>query len=347
MTTTIVGIGFAAGYDPRLAPVDPRSGLLGITSSLVLAGLGYSVPLLLILLAHELGHYLTCRHYGLDASPPFFLPLILPIQPFIVMPGTFGAVIRIREPIRDKRALFDMAVAGPIAGFAVALPFACYGILHTRLNFEPVSPGSVLFGYPLVVKGLQILLTGHTFTSVHVLEHPTFFAAWFGFLVTALNLIPAGQLDGGHTLFAVSPVAHRALRWPLVAVLAAAGWFLFPAWGLWAVIVIVMSRFGRAQLRDAGSPLGPRRVALAVLVLVIFVISLVPVPYRFGTDLAPFRSPREGGGTVVHQLDLHRGPEAPGRHGDSRGSKDRKVAFEERLRLVGARSPLEAGPPPA
>ncbi len=159
-----------------------------------------------------------------------------------------------------------MAVAGPIAGFAVALPFACYGILHTRLNFEPVSPGSVLFGYPLVVKGLQILLTGHTFTSVHVLEHPTFFAAWFGFLVTALNLIPAGQLDGGHTLFAVSPIAHRALRWPVVAVLAAAGWFLFPAWGLWAVIVIVMGRFGRAQLRDAESPLGPRRVALAVLV---------------------------------------------------------------------------------
>ncbi len=342
-----MGIGLAAGFDPRLALVDPRSGLLGITPALVLAGLGYSVPLLLILFAHELGHYLMCRRYGLDASPPFFLPLILPIQPYFVMPGTFGAVIKVREPIRDKRALFDMAVAGPIAGFVVALPFACYGILHTRLNFDPVPPDATLFGYPLVVKGLQILLTGHAFTSVQVLEHPTFFAAWFGFLVTALNLLPAGQLDGGHTLFAVSPTAHKALRWPLVAVLAAAGWFLFPGWGLWAVIVIVLSRFGRAQLRDAETPLDPRRRAVAVLVLVIFVVSLVPVPYRFGSDLAPLRPPREGGGTVVQELHLHRRPEAPGRHDDPRGAKHREVAPEERPRLVGAGRPLEPGPPPA
>ncbi len=320
---------------------------MGITPALVLAGMGYSFPLLLILLAHELGHYLMCRRYGLDASPPFFLPLVLPIPPFIFMPGTFGAVIKVREPIRDKRALFDMAVAGPIAGFVVALPFACYGILHTRLNFEPVPSESILFGYPLIVKGLQLLLTGHTFTSVHVLEHPTFFAAWFGFLVTALNLIPAGQLDGGHTLFAVSEAAHKALRWPLVAALAAAGWFLFPIWGVWAAIVIVISHFKHPRLRNADAPLGSGRLGVALLVFAIFMVCVVPVPFREGADLAPLRPPREGGGTVVHQLHLHRGPEAPGRNGDPRGSKDREVAFEERPRLVGARGSLEAGPPPA
>jgi hypothetical protein len=341
-TTTFVGIQLAVGYDPRLALVDPRSGLLGFTPALVLAGLGYSVPLLLILLAHELGHYVMCRRYGLDASPPFFLPFI----PIVPLPGTFGAFIRVREPIRDKKILFDMAVAGPIAGFLVALPFAAYGILHTRLNFEPLGEGTILFGYPLAMKVLQLLLTGHTFSSVHVVEHPAFMAAWWGFFVTAINLIPAGQLDGGHTLYAVFGRRHRLFRWPVLIALAGLG-FLYTGWWVWAGIVLVLTGLRHPAVLDEDAPLDPLRRKVAAAVLLIAILSFVPVPIEDSGDLAPRRSPREGGGTVVHQLDLHRGPEAPGRHGDPRSSKDRKVAFEERPRLIGARSPFEAGSPPA
>mgnify|MGYP001212111832 FL=1 len=283
-----------------------------------------------------------CRRHGLDASPPFFLPFI-PIAP---LPGTFGAFIRVREPIRDKKVLFDMAVAGPIAGFLVALPFAAYGILHTRLNFEPLGEGTIFFGYPLAMKVLQLLLTGHTFSSVHVVEHPAFMAAWWGFFVTAINLIPAGQLDGGHTLYAVFGRRHRLFRWPVLVALFGLG-FLYTGWWVWAGIVLVLTGLRHPAVLDEDAPLDPFRRKVAAAVLLIAILSFVPVPIEDSGDLAPLRPPREGGGTVVHQLDLHRGPEAPGRHGDPRGSKDREVAFEERPRLVGARGPLEAGPPPA
>ncbi len=341
-TTSFVGIQLAAGYDPRLALVDPRSGLLGITPALVLAGFGYSVPLLLILLAHELGHYLACRRYGIDASPPYFLPFL----PVVPLPGTFGAFIRVREPIRDKKALFDMAVAGPIAGFLVALPFAAWGIWHTRLNFDPPGEGTIYFGYPLAVKGLQLLLTGHTFSSVHVIEHPAFLAAWWGFVVTAINLIPAGQLDGGHTIYAVFGRRHRLLRWPVLLALVGLG-FLYPGWWLWAVIVLVLTGLRHPPVLDEDVPLDPLRKKVAVAVLLILVVSFVPVPIRDSGDLPSPRPPRERRGTVVHQLDLHRDPEAPGRHGDAGGPEDREVAAEERPCLLGARRPLEAGAPPA
>ncbi len=341
-TMTFVGIQLAAGFDPRLAVVDPRSGVLGITPALVLAALAYSVPLLLILLAHELGHYLACRRYGIDASPPFFLPFL----PIVPLPGTFGAFIRVRQPIHDKKALFDMAVAGPIAGFLVALPVAAWGILHTRLNFEPPTDGTIYFGYPLAVKVLQLVLTGHTFTSVHVVEHPAFLAAWWGFVVTAINLIPAGQLDGGHTLYAVFGRRHRHLRWPILAILVALG-FLYTGWWVWAAIVLVLTSLRRPPLFDEDVPLDPRRRAVAAAVLAILVLCFVPVPISESGDLAPLRAPRERGGTVVHQLDLHRGSEGAGRHGDARGAQDGHVAVEERPGLLRAGRPFEAGPPPA
>jgi Predicted membrane-associated Zn-dependent proteases 1 len=159
----------------------------------------------------------------------------------------------VREPIREKKALFDMAVAGPIAGFLVALPIAAWGIWHTRVNFDPPAEGTIYFGYPLAVKLLQLLLTGHTFSSVHVVEHPAFLAAWWGFVVTAINLIPAGQLDGGHTLYAVLGRRHRLLRWPVLLVLAGLG-FLYPGWWLWAVIVLVLTGLQHPPVLDEDVP---------------------------------------------------------------------------------------------
>ena len=251
-----------------------------------------------------------------------------------------------REPIREKKVLFDMAVAGPIAGFLVALPFAAWGIWHTRLNFEPIGTGTIFFGYPLAVKALQLLLTGHTFSSIHVVEHPTLMAAWWGFVVTAINLIPAGQLDGGHALYAVFGRKDRHFRWPVLLSLAGLG-FLYPGWWLWAVIVLVLTALRRPRVHDEDVPLDPRRRAVALLVLAMLVLCFVPVPISDSGDLAPLRPPRERRGTVVHQLDLHRGPEAPGGHRDSRGAEGREVAAEERAGLVGPGRPLEPGTPPA
>ena len=228
----------------------------------------------------------------------------------------------------------------------MAIPFAAYGILHTRLNFEPLGEGTIFFGYPLAMKALQLVLTGHTFTSVHVVEHPAFMAAWWGFFVTAINLIPAGQLDGGHTLYAVFGRRHKHFRWPVLVALVALG-FLYTGWWVWAGIVLVLTGLRHPQVYDEDTPLDPFRRWIAAAVLLIAVLSFVPVPIRDSGDLAPFRPPRERRGTVVHQLDLHRSSEAPGRHGDARGTKDREVAPEERPRLVGASGSFEAGSPPA
>ena len=337
-TTSLVGLQLAAGYDPRLALVDARSGTLGITPALVLASFGYSVPLLLILLAHEMGHYLACRKYGVDASPPYFLPFL----PIVPLPGTFGAFIRVREPIRDKKVLFDMAVAGPIAGFVAAIPVAAWGVLHTRLNLDPPVEGTIFFGYPLAISAIQLLVAGHTFTSVHVVEHPALMAAWWGFVVTAINLIPAGQLDGGHALYAVFGKRHRLFRWPVLLALVGLG-FRYTGWWLWAGIVLVLTAFRHPPLLDEDAPLDGRRKAVAALVLVILLLSFVPVPIRESGGRTPLRPPREGGGTVVHELDLHRRPEAPGRHGDARGAQHRDVAPEERPGLLGPGRPFEAG----
>lgn len=352
-TMTMIGAIFAAGYDRRLVIPDPADRLIGlfphlalhgivITPELLIAGLSYSIPLLSILLAHEMGHYLSCKRYGIDASPPFFLPFL----PIVPLPGTLGAFIRVREPIRDKKALFDMAVAGPISGFLVAVPFAYWGILHTRVTYDPPTLGTYYFGYPIVMTLLQFLTPGGTFTSFQVVEHPTLMAAWWGFVVTAINLIPAGQLDGGHTLYAVFGSRQRLFRWPVLLILFALG-FMYVGWWVWAGIAFILTALGHPRVFDENLPLDPIRKLVAVLTFAILVLTFVTVPVRELRDLPPLRAPRERGGTVVHQLDLHRGSEGAGRHGDARGAQDGHVAVEERPGLLRAGRPFEAGPPPA
>ena len=261
------------------------------------------MPLLAILLAHEMGHYLMCRRYGIDASPPYFIP-------FPSLVGTMGAFIRIREPFRTKTHLFDVGVAGPIAGFVVALPFLVYGITHTRVNPVPVEGGTLVFHYPLLVIFLQKALVGQTFTSLEVIEHPAFLAGWFGLFVTALNLVPLGQLDGGHALYAIAGRHTRKIVFPLLAVVVALG-FKFAGWWFWAALLLIMG-LRHPRLVDEEEPLDPRRKAVALLVLLLFVLCFTPVPLSETDDLPSGRPPVERGGTVVHQLDLHRGAEHAG-----------------------------------
>lgn len=244
---------------------------------LVSLGLSFSLPTLIILLCHELGHFLACQRYRLPATPPFFLP-----APFGV--GTAGAFIRIRAPIRSKRELFDVGVWGPLAGFAALLPFLFYGIAHSR----PALPEAAALGGAggwLLVPGdcLAVRWTARFFHGPlpdgAVLDlHPFALAAWFGLLATAINLLPLGQLDGGHVLYAVTGRLQRRLALPLWIGLGFAG-MVWTGWLLWCVIVLFMGLF-HPPVRDETTPLDPGRRLLAWVALAIFVVSFMPVPLR-------------------------------------------------------------------
>ena len=165
-------------------------------SAALLKGLRFSIPAMLILGIHEMGHYLMCRRYGLAATYPYFLPA----PPFLTPFGTFGAVIRIKEPIRRKAILLDVGAAGPLAGFVAATGFLLASVGRIVPARDVTGAETMLFNYPYVVRLAQDLMGTARYTSMDVHEDPMFMAAWFGFLVTALNLLPIGQLDGGHIL---------------------------------------------------------------------------------------------------------------------------------------------------
>jgi membrane-associated protease RseP (regulator of RpoE activity) len=231
-------------------------------------GLEFSAPLLLILLAHELGHYLECRRYRVDATLPFFLP-----SPTLF--GTWGAFIRIRSPIYSRTALFDIGVAGPIAGFLVLMPFLIAGIWESRVL--PVRPGAehFTFGVPILFRLLEAMFFPGV-PSARIALHPVAMAAWVGLLATAFNLLPIGQLDGGHILYAVFGEApHRVISLSFVAVLIAAGFFYWP-WWLWAVLMFFLGR--RHPLIYDRTPVGRGRMALFAAAVIMLVLSATVIP---------------------------------------------------------------------
>jgi membrane-associated protease RseP (regulator of RpoE activity) len=335
LTTTFVGAQFAASYDKSLLPAQGLDSAAAV--KLIVAGLFYSIPLLAILLSHEMGHYLMCRRYGIDASPPYFIPIPLVL-------GTMGAFIRIREPMRAKNHVFDVGLAGPIAGFAVTLPVLLYGVAHTiPVGHQAAAEGSQVFQYPLLVTLFQKLIFGSTYTSYDVYEHPTFMAGWAGLFVTAFNLIPLSQLDGGHALYAVAGRKQRFFAFPVLAVLAYLG-FGFASW--WVLSVLVLA-FGlrHPPVLDEDAPLSSGRKLVAIGSLAIFVLCFMPVPIT--NVFSPPRSPMERRGTVVHELHLHRGAEDAGLHARAGRPQGGHVVLEERLRELRLRRAGEAGPPPA
>jgi membrane-associated protease RseP (regulator of RpoE activity) len=236
----------------------------------VWSGLRFSVPLLLILLTHELGHYVECRLLGVDASLPYFLP-----SPTLF--GTIGAFIRIRSPIYTRKELFDIGVGGPIAGFLMLLPCLAAGVFLSR----PMPPSSAesqfVLGAPLLLRLFEWLFLGIT-DPAKILLHPMALAAWVGLLATAMNLMPMGQLDGGHIVYAlVGERWHRIVTNSIVGALALLG-FLYPPWWFWAVVTFLF--FRRHPLVYDRAPLSRGRIILAVAALVIFILSLSVVPVR-------------------------------------------------------------------
>lgn len=231
-------------------------------------GIPYSLCLILILGTHEMGHYVACRVYRIDAS----LPFLLPGPPFL---GTFGAVIRIRAPLTDRRALFDVGVAGPIAGFVTALPVLFYGLSRSSVVQQPPRPGDIGLPSCLLLEVLYPLFFPDMGPGDTVRLHPTFVAAWVGLLATGLNLLPLGQLDGGHMLYAISRRAHRTVSRYGALLLIAAG-ALFGGWHLLVFgIVFGIIGPGHPPPLDEIRPPGPGRIVIAWIGLAIFALCLI------------------------------------------------------------------------
>ncbi|HEY9283606.1 MAG TPA: site-2 protease family protein [Pyrinomonadaceae bacterium] len=244
------------------------------------AGL-FSAALLSILLAHEAGHYVACRRYGVRATLPFFIP-----APPLFLAGTFGAFIKIKSPIPTRRALFDIGVAGPLAGFAVILPVALAAVLTAEpsaFSAETAAPGTtiIVFNDPPLLRLFGAAL-GADITEIA--GNPFYFAAWIGLLVTSLNLLPVGQLDGGHAVFAVfGRRAHARTglaAFALMLSVAVLGWLWHHAPGgfVYAVLLFVMLRVPHPQVVHEADPLGRARLAVAALTLLVFLLSFEPFP---------------------------------------------------------------------
>ena len=253
---------------------DRTLGLAGL--DLFVRGLWYSVSILGILGAHEMGHYLACRYYRVDASAPYFLPAPL-------LTGTFGAFIRIRQPIPGKRELFDIGIAGPIAGFMVAVPVLMVGMyLSNVVQIPSRFRGQVLeLGEPLLFKAVAWLTFGTIPDGSTVNMHPMAFAAWFGMLATALNLFPIGQLDGGHISYAVLG-GRKSTILTLVMVACLVGLTVTSmSWLVWTVLTVAMLlTFGPRHPRvfDEHIPLDRPRMWLALFALIMFVLCFSPTP---------------------------------------------------------------------
>jgi membrane-associated protease RseP (regulator of RpoE activity) len=260
-------------------------GLIFSHTVLLVYGLKFSLSLLFILTCHELGHYIACRIYRVDATLPFFLPT----PPLIGPAGTLGAFIKILSPLPSRKATFDIGVAGPIAGFIALIPISIIGFL--TMEFAPVQPlaeakgdGSLFFSDALFTKLLAFFF--NVDLSQPIYQNPFYFAAWIGLLVTALNLIPSGQLDGGHAVFSI--FGRKIHGWTgkiafvVMLVLSAIGLYVYSSPGtiLFTVILGIMMRVGHPEPLD-DSPLDSRRKVVAFLTLVIFILCFTPFPIQF------------------------------------------------------------------
>src|SRR5882724_12856228 len=255
----------------------------------LIMGLPFSLSLLGILTAHELGHYILCVRRKVLATLPFFIP-----APTLI--GTLGAFIRIKSPIRNRADLFDIGIAGPIAGFVVAVPVMFYGLLASKLltgdaaaaaAASVASPnaanGSMLLGFPLILKvahwimaalGSHAAIAQAPVTALYL--HPVAMAAWVGMLATSLNLLPGGQLDGGHIVFSIAPGAHKIISRLTILILLPMAYYLWTGWFVWAIL-LWLSSFRHPQVAEWPRVSGGR-MWLAVFALFMLALTLTPAP---------------------------------------------------------------------
>ena len=255
-------------------------------------GIPFSLTLMLILLAHEMGHYLYCQRYGVWATLPFFIP-------FPTLIGTLGAFIRIRSPIRSRSALFDIGIAGPIAGFAVAVTVLFFSLGFAQPTSAGVVPPSIEIGLPLIFRVMHGMLVAAGLARGtaalplgQVCLHPVTVAAWVGMFATSLNLLPGGQLDGGHIVFSLAPRAHRVVSALTILVLIPLAYYLWAGWLLWAVLL------GLSGMRHPMVPKWPAvdrpRRWLALAGLGMLILTWTPTPILHNSLKEVIRQFRSG-----------------------------------------------------
>jgi membrane-associated protease RseP (regulator of RpoE activity) len=274
-TTTLVGVVLTRSFQTNQPLyIDQYLNVFSTLQArpmLLLDGLAFSITLMTILLAHELGHYFACRYYGIDASLPYFLPF--PLPPI----GTMGAFIRIRSPIYTRQALFDVGIAGPLAGFVVLVPALLIGIAESKIIPGIAQRGELIFGIPAIQRIFEWIIFPHV-RSADILLHPIARAAWVGILATALNLLPIGQLDGGHILYAFAGRRHKLLSRIFVVALIPLGIFYSPSWFVWAALLFFFA-LRHPVIYDI-TRLDKNRVALGIAALVIFLLTFTLAPLR-------------------------------------------------------------------
>jgi membrane-associated protease RseP (regulator of RpoE activity) len=276
-TTTLVGADHYAAFLSEFSSKE-----ITIDGHLLVSGLWYSLTILTVLGAHEMGHYVACRRYQVDATLPYFLPLP---PPFFT--GTLGAVIRIREAFPTKAILFDIGVAGPIAGFLALVPALFVGLsMSTIVPTPPASTNLVYLGEPLLFQWATRLVFGTIADGYTLNMHPIVFASWFGMLATALNLLPFGQLDGGHITYATlgrwsTPISIATVTTAVLMTFTASSWLVMTV-----MMVVMLLLFGPRHPRVIyeNEPIGRVRQVVAVIALIILILCFTPVPLRFTTN---------------------------------------------------------------
>ena len=266
VTTLLVGMRMEGIANPLLHPAQ------------FYLGLPYAGTLLGILFCHEMGHYVTARYYGMDVTLPYFIPAPPSVMgvPFL---GTFGAIIRMKSPPRHRRALLHIGAAGPIAGFCVALPAMIYA--YATASVVPLSAGvdSPYLAEPLLLQIIGYFIVGPLPSDMSLAVNSVGLAAWFGLLVTVFNLLPIGQLDGGHILYALLGRQARYLSWAVIGALLVLG-LAWPGWILWAFLGWLSGR-RQPTVLDQYAPLSRSSQVIAGIALAIFVLCFMPVPMSF------------------------------------------------------------------
>lgn len=258
LTTTLAGA-LQEGVNPLKNP------------EMIYKGIPFSFSLMGILLAHELGHYLMARRYGLNVTLPYFIP-----APSFI--GTFGAFIHMRSPVRDRRMLLDVGAAGPLIGLAVAIPFLILGLKLSEVKIVQDQMGTGL-GSSLILSFLTWLIIGALPEGYDVIIHPVGFAGWIGLLVTSLNLLPIGQLDGGHVAYALWGEKQNRMSKYVFLGLLVLGFLGWPGWLFWAILLFIMG-FRHPPLIEWWVPLDPRRRFIGRITIAIFFLTFIPVPFK-------------------------------------------------------------------
>ena len=276
LTTTVVGAAMQSDFNHNV-PFDVERAFdlffhsrTWVHPANLLLGLPFSLTLMTILLAHEFGHYLAALYHRVDASLPYFMP-----SPFL---GTFGAFIKVRSPIYSKRVLFDIGVSGPLAGFVFVLPALAIGLAFSKVIPGIVHQGSLQFGVPGLERLLELLIFPGA-ASADIYLHPVARAAWVGMFTTALNLLPIGQLDGGHILYAFFPQRHRLVSRLVALALLPLCWFWW-GWMLWGLGMLWLGRYHPMIVDDMDLGAGRRKLGLAALF--VFLLCFILIPLRAG-----------------------------------------------------------------